>query len=187
MIFLYVKSTLNSHNKETQSKNDQPNYILKRKRKLFIDCQSFTYIHCQSYTYLIISNLDFPGGSLVKNLPVNAGDVGLIPGSGRCPEVGNGNPLWYSCLGNPLDRGAWWATVHGHKRVEHNLGTKQKQKSYVQKREIFLLGVDTKFGYNAFIIMPSSGIKQKFSPSYIKKVIPSRNSYGDPITCQVQD
>ena len=54
----------------------------------------------------------FPGGSVVKNMPANAGDVGLIPGSGRSLE-GNGNPLHYSCLGNPMDRGDWWATVHG--------------------------------------------------------------------------
>ena len=55
----------------------------------------------------------FPGGSVVKNLPDNAGDMGLIPGSGRTPRKGNGNPLYYSCLGNPMDRGAWSAPVHG--------------------------------------------------------------------------
>ena len=55
----------------------------------------------------------FPGGSVVKNPPANAGDVGLIPGSGRSPGEGNGNPLQYSCLGNPMDRGTWQATVHG--------------------------------------------------------------------------
>ena len=55
----------------------------------------------------------FPGGSVVKNPPANAGDVGSVPGLGRSPGGGNGNPLQYSCLGNPLDRGAWWATVHG--------------------------------------------------------------------------
>ena len=49
---------------------------------------------------------------MVKNLPVNAGDSGLIPGSGRSPGEGNGNPLQYSCLGNPMDRGAWQGTVH---------------------------------------------------------------------------
>ena len=52
---------------------------------------------------------------MVKNLPANAGDarnVGLIPGSGRSLGGGNGNPLQYSCLENPMDRGAWWATVH---------------------------------------------------------------------------
>ena len=50
---------------------------------------------------------------VVKNPPANAGDVGLIPGSARLPGEGNGNPLQYFCLGNPIDRGAWWATVHG--------------------------------------------------------------------------
>ena len=55
----------------------------------------------------------FPGGSVVKNPPANAEDMGLIPGSGRSPEEGNGNPLQYSFLGNPRDRGVWWATVHG--------------------------------------------------------------------------
>ena len=55
--------------------------------------------------------MDFPGGSVVKNPPVNAGDTGLIPGLGKSPGVGNGNPLQYSCLRNPMDRGAWQATV----------------------------------------------------------------------------
>ena len=55
----------------------------------------------------------FSGDSMVKNLPANVGDVGLIPGSGRSPREGNGNPLHYSCLENSMDRGAWWATVHG--------------------------------------------------------------------------
>ena len=49
---------------------------------------------------------------MVKNLPANAGDGGLIPGSGRSPGEGNGNPLQSSCLENSMDRGAWWATVH---------------------------------------------------------------------------
>ena len=46
-------------------------------------------------------------------MPVNTGASGSIPGSVRCPGEGNGSPLQYSCLGNPMDRGAWWATVHG--------------------------------------------------------------------------
>ena len=50
---------------------------------------------------------------MVKNLPANVGDVGSNPGSGRSPGEGNGIPLQYSCLGNPMDRGAWRATVHG--------------------------------------------------------------------------
>ena len=49
---------------------------------------------------------------MVKNPPANAGDAGSIPGSGRSPGEGNGNPLQYSCLGNSMDRGAWQATVH---------------------------------------------------------------------------
>ena len=55
----------------------------------------------------------FPGGSDGKASAYNAGDPGLIPGSGRSPGEGSGNPLQYSCLGNPLDRGAWRATVPG--------------------------------------------------------------------------
>ena len=56
------------------------------------------------------------GGSLVKNLLTNVGDArdtGSIPGPGRSPGGGNGNPFQYSCLGNTMDRGAWWATVYG--------------------------------------------------------------------------
>ena len=56
--------------------------------------------------------MGFPGGTVVKNPPPNAGDVVSVPGSGRSPGVGKGNPLQYSCLGNPMDRGAWRATVH---------------------------------------------------------------------------
>ena len=55
----------------------------------------------------------FPGDSVVKNLPANAGDVGSIPGLGRSPGEGNGNPIQYSCLETLMDRGAWWATVYG--------------------------------------------------------------------------
>ena len=51
--------------------------------------------------------MGFPGGSVVKNLPANEGDAGLIPESGRSPGEGNGNPFQYSCLGNPMGRGAW--------------------------------------------------------------------------------
>ena len=61
----------------------------------------------------IPKTMGFPGGSVVKNLPANAGDPGSMPGLGRSPGEGNGNPLQYSCLGNPMDRGAWRATVHG--------------------------------------------------------------------------
>ena len=54
----------------------------------------------------------FPGGPVVKNLPANAGESVSVPGLGRSPGKGNSNPLRYSCLENPMDRGAWQATVH---------------------------------------------------------------------------
>ena len=57
--------------------------------------------------------MDFPGGSDGKASVYNAGDPGLIPGSGRSPGEGKGNPLQYSCLENPMDGGPWWAIVHG--------------------------------------------------------------------------
>ena len=64
---------------------------------------------------------------VVKNLPANAGDLGdtgLIPGLGRSPGEGNSNPLQYSCLENPMDRKALWATVYGIASIRHDLATK---------------------------------------------------------------
>ena len=60
-----------------------------------------------------IGGFDFPGGSEVKTSACNAGDLGSIPGLGRSPGEGNGNPLQYSCLENPIDGGVWWSVVHG--------------------------------------------------------------------------
>ena len=57
--------------------------------------------------------MGFPGSSVVNNLPANIGDMAWVPGSGISPGEGNSNPFQYSCLGNPMERGAWWATVHG--------------------------------------------------------------------------
>ena len=67
--------------------------------------------------------MGFPSGSDSKESACNAGDLNSIPGLGRSPGEGNGNPLQYSCLENPMDRGAWWATVHGVARVGHDLAT----------------------------------------------------------------
>ena len=58
-------------------------------------------------------NLGFPGGSDSKESACNAGDLDLINGSRRSPGVENGNPFWYSCLENSMDRGVWWTKVHG--------------------------------------------------------------------------
>ena len=75
--------------------------------------------------------MGFLGGPLVENPPTNAGDLGSIPGSGSSPGEGNGSPLQYSCLGNPMDRGTWRAQKiltepRGCKRVRHDLVTKQQ-------------------------------------------------------------
>ena len=68
-------------------------------------------------------SLDFPGGSDGKESAYNAGDLGLIPGSERSPGEGNDYPLQYSCLENPMDRGARWAVVHRVARVGHDTFT----------------------------------------------------------------
>ena len=69
--------------------------------------------------------LGFPGGAEVKASACNVGDLCSIPESGRSPGEGNGNPLQYSCLENPMDGGACWATVHGSQRVGHDEATQQ--------------------------------------------------------------
>ena len=69
-----------------------------------------------------------------KESACQAGDTGSIPGSERSPGQGNGNPLQYSCLGNPMDRGAWQAIGHGSQTVGHDLVTKQQERSPHQKK-----------------------------------------------------
>ena len=76
-----------------------------------------------SYAALLTSQ-GFPGSSVGKESPCRAGDLGSIPGWEKSRGEGNGNPLQDSCLENPMDRGAWWAPVHGVTRVGHNLVTK---------------------------------------------------------------
>ena len=71
-------------------------------------------MHCESVRNRVKAVMGFPSGAVVKNLPASAEDtrdVGSVPGFGRFPGVGNGNPLQYFCLGNPMGRGPWWATV----------------------------------------------------------------------------
>ena len=75
------------------------------------------------YFKIFIRKMGFPGVSVVKNPPVNARDMGSIPGSGRFPGVGNDNPLQSSCLGNFMDRRAWRATVHGATKSQIRLST----------------------------------------------------------------
>ena len=70
------------------------------------------------------SSLGFPGSSVSKESAYGAGDLGSIPGSGRSTGEGKGKSLPYSCLENPMTRGAWWAIVYGITRVGHDLATK---------------------------------------------------------------
>ena len=76
---------------------------------------SFRSIVCLEIIFLwgAMQGLGFPGSSVGKESACNAGDPALIPGSGRSPGGGHGHPLQYSCLENPVDRGAWQTTVHG--------------------------------------------------------------------------
>ena len=74
----------------------------------------YTHTHTHTHTHMCIYTIrGFPSGSEIKNLPANAGDVGSTLGLGRSPGEENRNPLQYSCLENPMDRGAWWAKVCG--------------------------------------------------------------------------
>ena len=76
------------------------------------------------YLYISMQHMGLPWWLSSKESTCNAGDMGLIPGSERAPGEENGYSLQYSCLGNPMDREAWRATVHGVSRVRHNLVTK---------------------------------------------------------------
>ena len=85
---------------------------------VFPSIEEFSTVYCDPHSQFGLLGISkfrtgFPGGSAIKNLPANAGDTGLIPGLGRSPGEENGNPLQYSCLGNPTNRGTWWATVCG--------------------------------------------------------------------------
>ena len=76
--------------------------------------------------------IGFPGGSVVMNLPANAGDMGSIPGWGRSAGARNGNPLQYTCLRNPMDRGAWRTPLHG-------VAKESDMTCYVTETQYFLL------------------------------------------------
>ena len=78
------------------------------------------------FKFKYVNDVGLPWWLRGEELPANAGDVGLIPGLGRCIGEGNGNPLWYSCLGSPMGRGVWWTTVHRLVSVQHDLVTRQQ-------------------------------------------------------------
>ena len=85
------------------------------------------------------------GGSEVKVSACNAGDLGSIPGLGRSPGEGTGNPLQYSCLENPLDRGAWWATDHGVAKSWTRLSDFTFTFTFIVSLSDFLISVDVTF------------------------------------------
>ena len=91
--------------------------------------------------------MGFSCGSVVKNLPANAGNAGSILGLRRFPRGGNGNPLQYSCLGNPMDRGDWQATVHGSTKgsdMTKQLNHKNNNKAHILSNVILLKYVGKK-------------------------------------------
>ena len=111
------------------------------------------------YILSIPQKMGLPGGAVVKNLPANAGnarDTGSIPGLGSSPGEGNGNPLQYSCLGNPMDRGAWWATIRGVTKSQTRLSTHLVH-LYLNKAAIFFKKKRTTV-YSLFLILGISGM-----------------------------
>ena len=97
---------------------------------------SLSFLVCQIKLTIPLTPQDycgFPGGAVVKNPSANAGDEGSTLGLGRSPGEGNGNPLQYSCLGNSMDRGAWWATVHGVTRSRTRLSNWARTRLRMQR------------------------------------------------------
>ena len=117
-----LSRTANNHNYQWQESH--PSYIVSMYGKL-IFIFNVRVIAC---VFPAVVCMYFQGGSMVKNLPAKAGDMGLIPGLGEYPGEDNGNPLQYSCLGNSMDRTSLrvFSGCVCHKRVRHNLETKQQ-------------------------------------------------------------
>ena len=88
-----------------------------------VTCHTSSTLSSGGYLWLVKCKF-VPDGSVGKEPACNVGDLGSIPGWGRSPAEGNGNPLQLSCLGNPMDKGAQQAIVHGVPKVGHNLATK---------------------------------------------------------------
>ena len=89
----------------------------------------FIMKHCSKIIPSSMTHGGFPGSSVIKNARASAGDKGLISDLGRSPGEGDGYPLQYSCLENPMDRGFWQATFHGVTNNQHNLATEQQQEA----------------------------------------------------------
>ena len=114
------------------------------------------------YQFLLV--VRFPGNSAGKESACSAGDSGSIPGLGRSPREGNGSPLQYSCLENPMDREAWQATVHGVTRVRHDLATKPPPPhfSYSTKRSAMSLQTSPSHTYQFLLVVKFTFLRSIF-------------------------
>ena len=101
---------------------------------------------------------------MVKHLPANAKGMGLIPGSGKSPGEGNGNPLPYSCLENSIDRGVVWATVHEVTRVRDDFSTKPPPLFYINIRYIVYISMAQK-------LVLFEGVQKNVGEFYFSKVL----------------
>ena len=111
-------------------------FVQKKNVFRFIDVIQVAQFICLFYLCIYFL-LGLPWWLSGKNLPANAGDLGLIPELGRSPGEGNGNPLQYSCLGNPMDRGAWWATVDGVTKESDATYRLKQQQHFLLKYNIY--------------------------------------------------
>ena len=115
----------------------------------------------------------FPRGAVVKNMPANAGgtgNMGSVPGLGKSPGEGNGNPLQYSCLENPMDREAWWATVHGVSKSQIRLSLHA-----MKKKEFTYHTIHPFKGYNS-IVLRSQSCTSKNTVNFRMFLLPSKQT-----------
>ena len=133
--FLYLYTFLTEKEMSIFSKGLNQNYLRNLYYRHFIYWTEWTETKI-IYKNLLMTNKGFPYSSAGKESACNAGDLGLIPRWGRSSGEGNGNPLQYSCLENPMDRGACWATVHGVARIKHDLVTKAPLRPTRESQEL---------------------------------------------------
>ena len=122
-----------------------------------------------------LTTLGLPGSSVIKNPPANAEDMGSIPGLGRSPGKGNGNPFQYSCLGNPIDKGAWWATVHSVTKESDTTERLNNNIQAIATVKLFLYNfIEFNPHNNFFFIDEQAGLKWFSNLSKVVKLIYSQ-------------